>query len=45
MTNEATIRVAHVEDCREIREGLALIINAAPGFVCKRSGPQVWVSN
>ena len=34
MTNEATIRVALVEDRREIREGLALIINATPGFVC-----------
>jgi DNA-binding NarL/FixJ family response regulator len=34
MTNEATIREALVEDRREIREGLALIINATPGFVC-----------
>src|SRR6266498_5722383 len=34
MTNEATIRVALVEDRREIREGLALIINASPGFSC-----------
>jgi len=34
MTDEATIRVALVEDRREIREGLALIINASPGFVC-----------
>jgi DNA-binding NarL/FixJ family response regulator len=32
--NEATIRVAIVEDRREIREGLAMIINGTPGFRC-----------
>lgn len=32
--NEATIRVAIVEDRREIREGLATIINGTPGFCC-----------
>ena len=31
---ESTIRVAIVEDRREIREGLATIINGTPGFCC-----------
>src|SRR5215470_10656645 len=31
---EGTIRVAIVEDRREIREGLAMIINGTPGFHC-----------
>src|SRR5206468_6081728 len=31
---EATIRVAIVEDRREIRDGLATIINGTPGFRC-----------
>jgi DNA-binding NarL/FixJ family response regulator len=31
---EGTIRVAIVEDRREIREGLAMIINGTPGFRC-----------
>jgi len=31
---ETTIRVAIVEDRREIREGLAMIINGTPGFSC-----------
>jgi len=31
---ESTIRVAIVEDRREIREGLATIINGTPGFRC-----------
>jgi DNA-binding NarL/FixJ family response regulator len=31
---ETTIRVAIVEDRREIREGLATIINGTPGFCC-----------
>ena len=31
---ETTIRVAIVEDRREIREGLAMIINGTPGFHC-----------
>ena len=31
---ETTIRVAIVEDRREIREGLATIINGTPGFHC-----------
>jgi DNA-binding NarL/FixJ family response regulator len=31
---ETTIRVAIVEDRREIREGLATIINGTPGFRC-----------
>jgi DNA-binding NarL/FixJ family response regulator len=33
-TTEQTIRVAIVEDRREIREGLALIIDGTPGFRC-----------
>jgi DNA-binding NarL/FixJ family response regulator len=32
--NEPTIRVAIVEDRREIREGLSTIINGTPGFRC-----------
>src|SRR4029453_13937554 len=32
--SEATIRVAIVEDRREIRDGLATIINGTPGFRC-----------
>jgi DNA-binding NarL/FixJ family response regulator len=35
--NEPTIRVAIVEDRREIREGLAMIINGTPGFRCSGS--------
>jgi len=35
--NEPTIRVAIVEDRREIREGLSTIINGAPGFRCSGS--------
>ena len=31
---DTTIRVAIVEDRREIREGLAMIINGTPGFSC-----------
>ena len=31
---ETTIRVAIVEDRREIRDGLAMIINGTPGFRC-----------
>jgi DNA-binding NarL/FixJ family response regulator len=31
---ETTIRVAIIEDRREIREGLAMIINGTPGFLC-----------
>jgi DNA-binding NarL/FixJ family response regulator len=34
---ETTIRVAIVEDRREIREGLATIINGTPGFSCSGS--------
>ena len=34
---ETTIRVAIVEDRREIREGLATIINGTPGFRCTGS--------
>src|SRR5205823_13579829 len=34
---ETTIRVAIVEDRREIREGLATIINGTPGFRCSGS--------
>jgi DNA-binding NarL/FixJ family response regulator len=37
MTPESTIRVAIVEDRREIREGLAMIINGTPGFRCTGS--------
>jgi len=33
-STETTIRVAIVEDRREIREGLATIINGTPGFRC-----------
>ena len=32
--SETTIRVAIVEDRREIRDGLAMIINGTPGFRC-----------
>jgi DNA-binding NarL/FixJ family response regulator len=32
--SEATIRVAIVEDRREIRDGLATIVNGTPGFRC-----------
>jgi DNA-binding NarL/FixJ family response regulator len=32
--SETTIRVAIVEDRREIRDGLAMIINGTPGFLC-----------
>ena len=32
--SEATLRVAIVEDRREIRDGLATIINFTPGFRC-----------
>ena len=32
--SETTIRVAIVEDRREIRDGLATIINGTPGFRC-----------
>jgi len=35
--NEPTIRVAIVEDRREIREGLSTIINGTPGFRCSGS--------
>jgi DNA-binding NarL/FixJ family response regulator len=35
--NEPTIRVAIVEDRRDIREGLSLIINGTPGFRCSGS--------
>jgi DNA-binding NarL/FixJ family response regulator len=35
--SEPTIRVAIVEDRREIREGLAMIINGTPGFRCSGS--------
>ena len=31
---KAAVKVAIVEDNREIREGLALLINSAPGFEC-----------
>jgi DNA-binding NarL/FixJ family response regulator len=34
MCGEPTIRVAIVEDRREIRDGLAIIINGTPGFRC-----------
>ena len=34
---ETTIRVAIVEDRREIREGLSTIINGTPGFRCTGS--------
>src|SRR5436190_20115460 len=34
---ETTIRVAIVEDRREIREGLSTIINGTPGFHCTDS--------
>src|SRR5438552_9795517 len=35
--NEPAIRVAIVEDRREIREGLAMIVNGTPGFRCSGS--------
>jgi DNA-binding NarL/FixJ family response regulator len=35
--SETPIRVAIVEDRREIREGLAMIINGTPGFRCSGS--------
>jgi DNA-binding NarL/FixJ family response regulator len=35
--NEPTIRVAIVEDRRDIREGLSTIINGTPGFRCSGS--------
>jgi len=34
MTETRTIKVAIVEDLRDIREGLAQLINATPGFRC-----------
>ncbi len=34
MTETQTIKVAIVEDLRDIREGLAQLINATPGFRC-----------
>jgi DNA-binding NarL/FixJ family response regulator len=34
MTETRTIRVAIVEDLRDIREGLAQLINATPGYRC-----------
>ena len=34
MTETRTIKIAIVEDLREIREGLAQLINATPGFRC-----------
>lgn len=34
MTETRTIKIAIVEDLREIREGLARLINATPGFRC-----------
>lgn len=34
MTSEKTIRVAIVEDDRGVREGLAMIIGATPGYEC-----------
>jgi len=34
MTETRTIKVAIVEDLRDIREGLAQLINAAPGYRC-----------
>ncbi len=35
MSNTETINVAIIEDRREIREGLAMLINGTEGFVCK----------
>ena len=32
--HERPIRVAIIEDQREVREGLAVLINATPGFKC-----------
>ena len=38
MTQRDTpIRVVVIEDVREVREGLALLINGTPGFVCANS--------
>ena len=34
MTETRTIKIAIVEDLREIREGLARLINATPGYRC-----------
>src|SRR4030095_13385176 len=34
MTETRTIKIAIVEDQREIREGLAQLMNATPGFRC-----------
>ena len=41
MTEVQTIKVAIVEDQREIREGLAQLINATPGYRCSGAYPSM----
>src|SRR5437868_1784894 len=33
----APVRVVVIEDIREVREGLSVLINGTPGFLCARS--------